>query len=86
LREILQAYEKYERSYQTETKWLKLLMNQIGEYENKQELYKMQRAELRQKYQTHQDTSSASILNDEINELKNSFDPIAVILNTNIFS
>lgn len=54
-------------------------MNQIDEYEKKQELYKMQRNELRLKYQTHQDNSAASILNDEINELKNTFDPIAVI-------
>ena len=76
LQDINQSFENYAKSYQTETRWITLLEAQITDYENAQTFNRQQRAELRRKYG---ETASASKnMDDEINELKNSLDPIAV--------
>ena len=50
---------------------------QINDYENSQIIQKQQRAELRRKY-GEQQQSVIKNMDDEINELKNSLDPVAV--------
>lgn len=75
LQDINQSFENYAKSYQSETRWIKLLEAQITDYENAQMFNRQQRAELRRKYG---EISSAKNMDDEINELKNSLDPIAV--------
>ena len=80
LRDINHSFEHYEKSYLNEAKWLKLLEIQINEYECSQTRQKQQRAELRRKYgeQQNQQQSTLKNMDDEINELKNSLDPVAV--------
>jgi uncharacterized protein (DUF934 family) len=75
LQDINQSFENYAKSYQTETRWITLLEAQITDYENAQTFNRQQRAELRRKYG---ETSASKNMDDEINELKNSLDPIAV--------
>ncbi len=76
LQDINQSFENYSKSYKSETRWIKLLESQITDYENAQSINRQQRAELRRKY--GETPSSAKNMDDEINELKNSLDPIAV--------
>ena len=75
LQDINQSFESYAKSYQAETRWITLLETQITDYENAQTFNRQQRAELRRKYG---ETSVSKNMDDEINELKNSLDPIAV--------
>ena len=75
LQDINQSFENYAKSYQTETRWITLLEAQITDYENAQTFNRQQRADLRRKYG---ETSVSKNMDDEINELKNSLDPIAV--------
>ena len=77
LNDINQAFESYERSYKSETKWITLLEHQIEEYESKQVVYKQKKVELRKKYQPN-DQVTLNDLEEDINELKNSLDPVAV--------
>lgn len=77
LNDINQAFENYERSYKSETKWITLLEHQIEEYESKQVVYKQKKVELRKKYQPN-DQVTLNDLEEDINELKNSLDPVAV--------
>ena len=77
LNDINQAFENYERSYKSETKWITLLEHQIEEYESKQVVYKQKKVELRRKYQPN-DQVTLNDLEEDINELKNSLDPVAV--------
>jgi phage-related minor tail protein len=77
LQDINQSFESYAKSYQTETRWITLLEAQITDYENAQTFNRQQRAELRRKYGETASSASKN-MDDEINELKNSLDPIAV--------
>lgn len=76
LRDIQQALDSYEKTYKSESKWLRLLENQIRDYERAQAIYKQQRAEFKEKYT--QQKSTISTMDDDINELKNTLDPVAV--------
>ena len=77
LNDINQAFESYERSYKSETKWITLLEHQIEEYESKQVVYKQKKVELRKKYQPN-DQVTLNDLEEDINELKNSLYPVEV--------
>ena len=79
LQDINQSFELYEKSYQSETKWMKLLEKQITDYENAQLYNRQQKAELRRKYG---EQSLMRNMDDEINELKSSLDPVAVRKNS----
>lgn len=80
LRDILDAYDQYRRGYQSETKWIILLKNQILDYQHHQQVYKQQMQQIKHKYQMGQDRgeSPMNAMEQEINELKSQFDPIAV--------
>jgi hypothetical protein len=77
LNDINQGFENYETSYKSETKWITLLEQQIEEYESKQVIYKQKKVEIRKKYQPN-DQVTLNDLEEDINELKNSLDPVAV--------
>ena len=78
LHDILNAYEQYRRSYQKETKWIVLLKKQIDDYQRQQLIYKQQKRHLKQKYQADLPHTHMSSPEEDLNELKSSFDPIAV--------
>ena len=78
LQDINQSFQLYEKSYQNETKWLRLLEIQISDHEKAQMCNRQQRAEIRKKYGEQQ--SYILNMDDEINDLKNSLDPVAVII------
>ena len=84
LNDINQAFENDERSYKSETKWITLLEHQIEEYESKQVVYKQKKVELRRKYQPN-DQVTLNDLEEDINELKNSLDPVAVNIDFSFF-
>lgn len=71
----MDAYDQYRRNYQTESKWIIMLKNQIVDYQRQQEIYKQQKAQVKRKYQTH---DNADPEHEEINNLKSQFNPIAV--------
>lgn len=74
LADIQHAFDLYEKTFKNESKWLQLLESQIEDYERTQTIYKQQRTELREKFVK----SNISNMDDDINELKNSLDPVAV--------
>jgi hypothetical protein len=75
----MDAYEQYRRSYQNETKWIVLLKQQIEDYQRQQLIYKQQKQHLKQKYQINQESfDNLDSVDEDMNELKYSFDPIAV--------
>ncbi len=84
----MDAYDKYKRWYQGESKWIVLLKNQILDYQRQQQIYKQQREQLKIKYGSYSNLNEQSTfdsMEDEINDLKKQIDPIAVrnILNSN---
>lgn len=80
LRDILDAYDQYRRGYQSETKWIILLKNQILDYQHHQQVYRQQMQQIKNKYQMGPNGSESPMnaMEQEINELKSQFDPIAV--------
>lgn len=71
LQDINQSFQLYEKSYQNETKWIRLLEIQISDYDKAQMCNRQQRAEIRKKYGEQQ--SYILNMDDEINELKKFF-------------
>ena len=84
LNEINNAYDQYKSAYLHETKWISLLNNQIEDYKMHQIVYKQQKQLIKQKYLPKNSTTkttpttTTNSMDEDINDLKNSFDPIAV--------
>ena len=77
--DIQQSVDLYEKTYKNETKWINMLKSQIQDYERNQIIYKQQRNELREKiFQQQQQYQQTTNMEDDIKDLKNSFDPVAV--------
>jgi hypothetical protein len=77
----MDAYDKYRRGYQGETKWIVLLKNQILDYQRQQQIYKQQREQLKMKYASYTNLNEHSTIDsvdEEIKDLKKQVDPIAV--------
>ncbi|CAF0712705.1 unnamed protein product [Brachionus calyciflorus] len=80
LGDIQHCVDLYEKAYKNENKWINMLKSQIQDYERNQIIYKQQRSELREKlFDQQQQQPQITNMQDDINDLKNSFDPVARI-------
>ena len=85
MNEILQAFQSYQEKYGSEAKWLSLLRSRIEQYNSSKQGAEWQNVEsIRKRYEVnngnHGDAGVSASIDEDINQLKSTFDPLAVSL------